>query len=360
MLHRRCAVSQARHLVWDTWHTFLLQLRKKRMPRSCGEPQYRTQKSAHHPPYSCHACKAPAAHACSRLRRQGPCHACGARWPGRARHGPRAHASAPWHRPVWTRGARASARRPGAAGRGGRLRFQGRAGSGAALHEHAGRLRARARADLVARGMDLSAMLFQATKHPLDSHVNDLLFYQNWRADLVARGMDFVGVRTVVNFDFPQTPVDYVHRVGRTGRAGQTGEAVTLYADGDAGAPGPPGRGLLAAGRGRSWCARGACGRVCGRVLRRMRPLRCGWRWLAAAARGSPRPPHLHASCSRCAVPQAAAALSAPRACGRHAPAAARRPAAARGQRDARGGQPYPRLDAAPGAGAHGGAPARP
>jgi hypothetical protein len=55
--------------------------------------------------------------------------------------------------------------------------------------------------------------------------------------------MDFVGVRTVVNYDFPQTPVDYVHRVGRSGRAGLTGEAVTLYADGDAGAPGPPGWG---------------------------------------------------------------------------------------------------------------------
>ena len=57
-------------------------------------------------------------------------------------------------------------------------------------------------------------------------------------ADLVARGMDFVGVRTVVNYDFPQSPVEYVHRVGRTGRAGRSGEAVTLYTDSDAGALG--------------------------------------------------------------------------------------------------------------------------
>lgn len=55
------------------------------------------------------------------------------------------------------------------------------------------------------------------------------------RADLVARGMDFVGVRAVVNYDFPQSPVEYVHRVGRTGRAGRSGEAVTLYTDSDAG-----------------------------------------------------------------------------------------------------------------------------
>lgn len=61
------------------------------------------------------------------------------------------------------------------------------------------------------------------------------------RADLVARGMDFVGVRTVVNYDFPQSPVEYVHRVGRTGRAGRSGEAVTLYTDSDAGALGAGG-----------------------------------------------------------------------------------------------------------------------
>lgn len=41
--------------------------------------------------------------------------------------------------------------------------------------------------------------------------------------DLVARGMDFVSVNTVVNFDFPQSTTQYVHRVGRAGRAGRTG-----------------------------------------------------------------------------------------------------------------------------------------
>jgi ATP-dependent RNA helicase DDX52/ROK1 len=43
--------------------------------------------------------------------------------------------------------------------------------------------------------------------------------------DLIGRGMDFVGVSTVVNYDFPFTATDYIHRIGRTGRAGHTGES---------------------------------------------------------------------------------------------------------------------------------------
>ncbi|GMI24864.1 hypothetical protein TrCOL_g975 [Triparma columacea] len=51
--------------------------------------------------------------------------------------------------------------------------------------------------------------------------------------DVAGRGMDFKGARTVVNYDFPQTAVDYVHRIGRTGRGGRKGTAVTLFTEED-------------------------------------------------------------------------------------------------------------------------------
>ena len=41
--------------------------------------------------------------------------------------------------------------------------------------------------------------------------------------------MDFRGVNMVVNFDFPNSVVQYIHRIGRTGRAGRGGASVTLY-----------------------------------------------------------------------------------------------------------------------------------
>lgn len=47
-------------------------------------------------------------------------------------------------------------------------------------------------------------------------------------------GMDFVGVNTVINYDFPATTADYIHRVGRTGRAGHSGLAVTFFTEHDA------------------------------------------------------------------------------------------------------------------------------
>ena len=46
--------------------------------------------------------------------------------------------------------------------------------------------------------------------------------------DVAARGLDISGVTHVYNFDIPQDPESYVHRIGRTGRAGKKGYAVTF------------------------------------------------------------------------------------------------------------------------------------
>jgi len=46
--------------------------------------------------------------------------------------------------------------------------------------------------------------------------------------DIAARGIDIEALPHVVNYDLPNVPEDYVHRIGRTGRAGATGEAVSL------------------------------------------------------------------------------------------------------------------------------------
>ena len=46
--------------------------------------------------------------------------------------------------------------------------------------------------------------------------------------DIAARGIDIDSLPFVVNFDLPNVPEDYVHRIGRTGRAGATGLAVSL------------------------------------------------------------------------------------------------------------------------------------
>ena len=46
--------------------------------------------------------------------------------------------------------------------------------------------------------------------------------------DIAARGLDIHQLPHVVNFELPDTPEDYVHRIGRTGRAGHQGEALSL------------------------------------------------------------------------------------------------------------------------------------
>jgi len=46
--------------------------------------------------------------------------------------------------------------------------------------------------------------------------------------DIAARGIDISDLPHVINFELPNVPEDYVHRIGRTGRAGAEGEAISL------------------------------------------------------------------------------------------------------------------------------------
>lgn len=46
--------------------------------------------------------------------------------------------------------------------------------------------------------------------------------------DIAARGIDVTGITIVINYDLPDNPEDYVHRIGRTGRAGHIGRAISF------------------------------------------------------------------------------------------------------------------------------------
>ncbi len=49
--------------------------------------------------------------------------------------------------------------------------------------------------------------------------------------DIVARGLDLTGVSHVINFDLPEEPENYIHRIGRTGRADQEGIAISFISE---------------------------------------------------------------------------------------------------------------------------------
>ncbi|PHQ56147.1 MAG: DEAD/DEAH box helicase [Lutibacter sp.] len=52
--------------------------------------------------------------------------------------------------------------------------------------------------------------------------------------DIIARGLDLTDVSHVINFDIPEEPENYIHRIGRTGRAEQKGIAISLFSESEA------------------------------------------------------------------------------------------------------------------------------
>ena len=51
--------------------------------------------------------------------------------------------------------------------------------------------------------------------------------------DIASRGLDIPHVKHVINYDLPEAPEDYIHRIGRTGRAGSEGFALCLVTPSD-------------------------------------------------------------------------------------------------------------------------------
>ena len=59
--------------------------------------------------------------------------------------------------------------------------------------------------------------------------------WTSWWQRTLRRGLDISGVTHVYNYDIPQDPESYVHRIGRTGRAGKTGQSITFVSPNEMG-----------------------------------------------------------------------------------------------------------------------------
>ncbi len=71
---------------------------------------------------------------------------------------------------------------------------------------------------------DLSQPLRQKALDGFRANKYDILV----ATDVAARGLDIEKITHVINYDIPESPDDYVHRVGRTARAGEDGDAITF------------------------------------------------------------------------------------------------------------------------------------
>lgn len=90
--------------------------------------------------------------------------------------------------------------------------------------------------ELVYEGINVDVIHAERTQQQRDNVVNSFRSGRIWVlicTALLARGIDFKGVNLVLNYDFPTSAVEYIHRIGRTGRAGHRGKAITFFTEND-------------------------------------------------------------------------------------------------------------------------------
>ncbi|CAM5104600.1 unnamed protein product [Natator depressus] len=90
--------------------------------------------------------------------------------------------------------------------------------------------------ELIYEGINVDVIHADKTQQQRENVVHSFRAGKIWVlicTALLARGIDFKGVNMVINYDFPTSAVEYIHRIGRTGRAGHTGKAVTFFTEDD-------------------------------------------------------------------------------------------------------------------------------
>ncbi|XP_037294510.1 probable ATP-dependent RNA helicase DDX52 [Manduca sexta] len=90
--------------------------------------------------------------------------------------------------------------------------------------------------ELIYDGINVDVIHADRTQTQRDNVVRSFRVGRIWVlicTELMGRGIDFRGVNLVLNYDFPQSAISYIHRVGRAGRAGQRGKAITFFTQDD-------------------------------------------------------------------------------------------------------------------------------
>ncbi len=75
---------------------------------------------------------------------------------------------------------------------------------------------------------ELHGDLSQAKREKVMKRFREIKFQVLVATDVAARGLDIEGITHIFNYDIPQDPESYIHRIGRTGRAGESGVAITF------------------------------------------------------------------------------------------------------------------------------------